>query len=66
MMPELNIEGVFIHGAIECAVFAGMSLIVVRKVFGWIGVYGAFLNPGLMDICFFLLLWGGWTCLLSR
>jgi hypothetical protein len=61
MNHEVDIGGVFIHGALICAVLAGLTVVVGRKFMGNLGIYAYFFNPGLVDLCLFVLSWWAWT-----
>jgi hypothetical protein len=66
VISEINIDGVFLHGALACAILAGICLVITRKLLGTVGAYTYFINPGLIDICLFVLYWGLWTWLISK
>jgi len=66
VIKEFVIGGVYIHGALVCAAMAGLCLLFLRKIFGYVGGYSMFVNHGLFDLCAFIILWGLWTVVIAK
>ncbi|HEY1886318.1 MAG TPA: DUF1656 domain-containing protein [Roseiarcus sp.] len=67
MIPlEIAIGGILVPGLIVSAVLALVAMLVLRRLFSWIGFYGLIWRPALFNAALFLLLLGGIAAISSR
>ena len=57
MIAEISVFGVFFSGALATACLAGVALLVVRRLFLWVGFYRLVWHRHLVDLALFAILW---------
>ncbi len=64
MIAEISLFGVFFSGALATACVAGLALILMRRLFLWVGFYRLVWHRPLFDLALFAILWAAVTMLI--
>ncbi|HDU5044748.1 TPA: DUF1656 domain-containing protein [Klebsiella aerogenes] len=57
MIGEVNLDGVYLSSALVSACLAGLSLLVLRRIFRWSGFYQIVWHHRLVNLAIFIIAW---------